>query len=86
MMKALFTSLVILAFSALAFGQTTVDSKDVQIAKKKMQIGTDTSNYFTAIKTVLNALSKHKDVPTAKAVYDYIEAVAVIAAVSASPT
>lgn len=84
-MKALFTALLIWALPALAFGQTTVDSKDVQIAKKKMQIGTDTSNYFTAIKTVLNALSKHKDVPTAKAVYDYIEAVAVIAAVSASP-
>lgn len=84
-MKALFSALLIWALPLLAFGQTTVDSKDVQIAKKKMQIGTDTSNYFTAIKTVLNSLSKHKDVPTAKAVYDYIEAVAVIATVSASP-
>ncbi len=84
-MKAHFIALVILFLSAPAFAQTTTDSKDVQIAKKKLQIGTDTSKYFTAIKTALDALAKHKDVPTAKAVYDYIEAVAVIAAVSASP-
>ncbi len=43
-------------------------------ALRKLQIGVDTSKYFTGISTALSGSSTHRQAPTAKAVYDYVTA------------
>lgn len=67
--------LILLLFvAAVCVAQTTSDVKDVQVARKKMQIGADTSRYFTSTATVISPASTHRQAPTAKAVYDYVQA------------
>lgn len=49
----------------------TVDSKDVQIAKQKLRVGSDDTKYVTSISDTITSSSTHRQMPTAKAVYEY---------------
>ncbi len=72
--------------SVSAMAQTiTTDTKDYQTARKRLYLGTDTFAYFTVIRQVISIASAHKHVPTAKAVYDYLETFRTVADVSATP-
>ncbi len=75
------TMIALLIAAHTAAAQTlTVDSKDVQIARKKLQIGTDTSRNFISIVSVIVGTATQRQAPTAKAVYDAIQAIAAQAA------
>jgi hypothetical protein len=79
--RLILLALLIAAHTAAA--QTlTVDSKDVQIARKKLQIGTDTARNFISIVSVIVNSATQRQAPTAKAVYDAIQAIAAQAAAS----
>ena len=59
---------------ATANAQTlTTDVKDYQTARKRLYLGTDTAAYFTAIRQTISATAAHKHLPTAKAVYDFLQ-------------
>lgn len=73
-----------IAFSALlalclatASAQITTDTKDIQVAKQKLQIGTDPAKYLSSIVQVITGAATHNQSPTAKAVYDYIQGFAI---------
>lgn len=68
--KHLFIFLAALMFATSVQAQTT-DTKDVQIAKRKLRVGMDTSLYVTSTADTITAGSTHREMPTAKAVYDY---------------
>jgi hypothetical protein len=57
----------------------STDTKDYQTARKRLYLGTDTAAYFTAIRQAISVASAHKHLPTAKAVYDFLQTFAVIA-------
>jgi hypothetical protein len=61
------------AFSFQLSAQVTSDVKDIQVAKQKLQINTDNTKYFTSIVEVITAAATHRQAPTAKAVYDYVQ-------------
>ncbi|HAD11871.1 MAG TPA: hypothetical protein DCF33_05460, partial [Saprospirales bacterium] len=63
--------LAFLAFAGQAQSQST-DTKDVQIARKKLRVGLDTAKYVTSTTHTVNSGSTHRMMPTAKAVYDAI--------------
>jgi len=69
-LRILLFALVALGFSSAALAQGSTDTKDNQIARKKFRVGVDTSKYFTTITQVINSASTHRQIPTAKAVYD----------------
>lgn len=56
----------------MASAQTS-DTKDYQIARLRLRVGTDTAKYFTAIAHAISVASTHRQSPTAKAVYDYVQ-------------
>ena len=56
--------------ASLAQAQT-VDTKDVQIAKRKLQVGTDAAKNFTSTTDTITAASTHRQLPTARSVYLY---------------
>jgi len=56
-----------------SLGAQTTDTKDYQIARLRLRVGTDTAKYFTAIVHAISAASTHRQTPTAKAVYDYCQ-------------
>lgn len=67
------TILLLLLCSLSAQAQTiTSDVKDIQVAKQKLQIGTDATKYFSSIVHTISGAATHNQSPTAKAVYDYI--------------
>lgn len=70
-MRKVFICLLFSLPSLLA-AQTTSDVKDIQVAKKQLRVGVDTSRYFTSTTHVISAASTHRQAPTAKAVYDYM--------------
>ncbi len=49
----------------------TIDTKDIQIAKRKLRVGQDTTKYLTSTSHSITAGSTHRQLPTAKSVYDY---------------
>ena len=52
----------------------STDTKDYQIARKRLYVGTgDTSLYFTGITLTLDSNVTHKQIPTARAVWEYIQ-------------
>lgn len=65
--------LYLLLTAVVCVGQTTSDVKDIQVAKKQLRIGQDTSKYFTSTSTTITPAATHRQAPTAKAVYDYIQ-------------
>ncbi|RTL03633.1 hypothetical protein EKK58_12625, partial [Candidatus Dependentiae bacterium] len=65
------TALAIVAVTGSAQSQST-DTKDVQIARKKLRVGLDTAKYVTSTTHTVNSGSTHRMMPTAKAVYDAI--------------
>jgi hypothetical protein len=67
------TFILLCYYSALSQAITT-DSKDVQIAKLKMQVGSDTALYWRTIINTISIASTHRQGTTAKAVYDYCTA------------
>lgn len=75
-MKYLLFTFLLFAFFPLA-AQTTSDVKDVQVAKKQLRVGIDTSRYFTSTTHTITPASTHRQAPTAKAVYDYVQTVGV---------
>lgn len=60
----------------------TSDVKDIQVAKQKLQIGTDATKYLTSIAHTISVAATHNQSPTAKAVYDYIAGLGILTAVS----
>lgn len=62
--------------------QITSDVKDIQVAKQKVQIGTDGTKYLSSILETISAAATHHQSPTAKAVYDYIESLGILSSVS----
>ncbi len=61
----------LLFFTASCAAQGSTDTKDVQIARKKLRVGLDTSKYVTSITDTIDASSTHREMPTAQAVYEY---------------
>jgi len=59
-----------LAVQAPVICQTT-DTKDIQIAKRKLRVGLDTSLYVTSTTDTITSASTHRQMPTALAVYEY---------------
>lgn len=76
------TTLLLLLCSLSAFGQITSDVKDIQVAKQKMQIGTDATKYLSTIAHTISVAATHNQSPTAKAVYDYIASLGILTTVS----
>lgn len=76
-MRRLLTILALLFCAFVISAQTTSDVKDIQVAKKQLRIGVDTSKYFTSTTHVISPASTHRQAPTAKAVYDYVQTVGV---------
>jgi hypothetical protein len=60
----------IFALQNPAIAQTS-DVKDVQVAKQKLRVGADTSRYVTSTTNTITSTSTHRQMPTAKSVYDY---------------
>lgn len=48
------------------------DTKDYQIALKRLRVGTDTARYWTSLEHIINVSSTHRQATTAKAVYDFV--------------
>lgn len=71
-MKKWLSIFCLLASAAVCAAQTTSDVKDIQVAKKQLRVGQDTSKYFTSTTHVISPASTHRQAPTAKAVYDYV--------------
>ncbi len=70
-MKHLLLTFLLFSFFQLA-AQTTSDVKDIQVAKKQLRVGTDTSRYVSTTAHTITPASTHRQMPTAKAVYDYL--------------
>jgi hypothetical protein len=66
-----FTALLLLALAMGGTAQNTITGSAV-FALKKLQVGTDTARYFTAISQSITGFSTHRQAPTAKAVYDFV--------------
>lgn len=66
-------------------GQVTSDVKDIQVAKQKLQIGTDGAKYLSSILHTISVAATHNQSPTAKAVYDYIQALTLVGDVAGTP-
>ena len=60
-----------LMFNTSGLYAQTTDTKDVQIAKRKLRVGADTSLYVTSTTNTITSTSTHRQMPTAKSVYDY---------------
>lgn len=71
--RLLIILLSIACISARAQTTITVDSRDVQVAKQKLQIGTDTSRNFRSIVTTMPASPTQRQAPTAAAVKTYAD-------------
>ncbi len=48
------------------------DTKDVQVALKRLRVGTDTARYYTSLEHIINVSSTHRQAVTGKAVYDFV--------------
>lgn len=66
----------------LAAQTVTSDVKDIQVAKQKLQIGTDATKYLTSIAHTISVAATNNQSPTAKAVYDYIQSLGVLTTVT----
>lgn len=62
--------------------QITSDVKDIQVARQKLQIGTDASKYLSSILQTISGAATHNESPTAKAVYDYVQSLSYLATVT----
>ena len=62
--------------------QITSDVKDIQVARQKLQIGTDASKYLSSILQTITSAATHNESPTAKAVYDYVQSLSYLATVT----
>lgn len=72
-----------LLFAAISVSaQVTSDVKDIQVAKQKLQIGTDATKYLSSILQTISGAATHNQSPTAKAVYDYIASLSYLSTVS----
>lgn len=69
----------------ICLAQVSSDVKDIQVARQKLQIGTDATKYLSALVQTISAASTHNQSPTAKAVYDYIQAYALAGDVTGTP-
>ncbi len=70
-----FKFFVLLSISLIGGIQAqTSDTKDIQIARQKLRVGTDTDKYFTSITQAITSGSTHRQMPTAKAVWEAIVA------------
>lgn len=65
--------------------QVTSDVKDIQVAKQKLQIGTDASKYLTSILHTITSAATHNQSPTAKAVYDFVTGLSYLSTVEVTP-
>ena len=78
-MAARIIALAIVALYAWsAQAQVTSDVKDIQVAKQRLQVGTDAAKYLPAIAETISAASTHRQGTTAKAVYDYIQSLGLL--------
>ncbi len=62
--------LIFLLGAVMASAQYTTDTKDEQVARKKLRIGLDTSKYYTSQVTVIDGTSTHRQAVTSKSVWD----------------
>lgn len=74
----------ILICTVVGYTQTS-DVKDVQQARQKLIVGTDVSKYLSSILHTISAAATHNQSPTAKAVYDYIQAYTLAGDVTGTP-
>lgn len=70
-LRITYTALLLLALAMGGMAQNTITGSAV-FALKKLQVGQDTSRYFTAISQSVTGFSTHRQAPTAKAVYDFV--------------
>lgn len=83
--RLLIGCLLVIGFTTSLAGQVTSDVKDIQVAKQKLQIGTDATKFLSALVQTISAASTHNQSPTAKAVYDYIQAYTLAGDVTGTP-
>ncbi len=74
--------ILLFLFPIIAGAQVTSDTKDYQVALKRLRISTDTSRYFTSILQTISAAATHRHSPTGKAVYDYIQSLNILTTAS----
>lgn len=74
--------LLVIGIATPGAAQVTSDVKDIQVAKQKLQIGTDATKYLTSIAQTISVAATHNQSPTAKAVYDYIAGLGILTTVS----
>lgn len=73
MARRIILFLLFLAAVSHAGAQVSTDSKDEQIARKKLRVGQDTSKYWTSqITTIDSATATHRQAVTAKSIVDYL--------------
>jgi hypothetical protein len=73
---------LLVAGCGILAAQVTSDVKDIQVAKQKLQIGTDAAKYLSTIAHTISVAATHNQSPTAKAVYDYIAGLGILTTVS----
>jgi hypothetical protein len=73
MKKILVFIAAILIIAGQGYAQTS-DTKDIQIAKQKLRVGLDTGKFFTSTTESINSGSTHRQLATAKAIWDAIVA------------
>lgn len=69
------TILLTLLFVCSISAQVRLTTTDIMLIRQKVQIGTDTSKYFTTITDTISAASTDRQAPTAAAVYEALSAV-----------
>lgn len=79
---SLLTATLVILFCCQATAQVTSDVKDIQVAKQKLQIGTNSAKYLSSLVETITGAATHNQSPTAKAVYDYIQSLSYLATVS----
>jgi hypothetical protein len=62
-----------LVLAAPLYGQSKATTTDVLTVKDRLRFGTDAVRYITSISDTITATSTHRQAPTAKAVYNYVQ-------------
>jgi len=65
--------LCLMITAGATMAQVKLTTTDIMYIRQKLQISTDTSLYFNTITDTITAASTHKEVPTAKSVWDLVD-------------
>jgi hypothetical protein len=69
-------TILFLLLASVASAQVTTDTKDIQVARQKLQVGTDNTKWVSSIVEVIDSNATHRQSPTARAVWNLVDSVA----------